>query len=260
MPETGTEKSTYGRNETLRQPGSSALWWRWVLATSVGLVVGAIVGSVAAWPIHLIESTLRDIALGDVSALAAIPWALAGAVGGAMVGFAQWLVLRRYIHNVARRQWMLATAVGGLLGLAIIMVSGRYGWRPFVDIIGPVAAWLTGWMGYTLPAFLIRAAIVAGPVGAVGGAMFGFPQWLVLRYYVHKAGWWVLASAVPWGVCVPVAWVSPALMFGVGDVGTGLLVIVLGGVSLLILPGVTTGIALVWLLRTPLSPSGKQTV
>jgi len=34
--------------------------------------------------------------------------------------------------------------------------------------------------------------------GTVLGAAIGFTQWLMLRQHVHKAGWWVPASAVGW--------------------------------------------------------------
>ena len=35
---------------------------------------------------------------------------------------------------------------------------------------------------------------------ALLGLIVGIAQWLVLRQYVRKAGWWILASAIGWGV------------------------------------------------------------
>jgi hypothetical protein len=61
-------------------------------------------------------------------------------------------------------------------------------------------------------------------------------QWLVLRWQVSRAGWWVLVSALGMGV-------SFAL-----DQGVGLLV----GTAM-------TGIALVWVLRQPAQATQEGT-
>jgi len=72
--------------------------------------------------------------------------------------------------------------------------------------------------------------------GAVLGFGVGLMQWLLLRGYVSRAGWWVLASTVGWGLSMAVVEAF--------DVGLGLPV---GGVVL----GAVTGGAIVWLLRQP---------
>lgn len=216
------------------QRGGLALWLRWVLATALGELVGfdvpAVVGSAMAWATERIGSTFSDI--GMVGAMI-----LAGTVEGGVLGFAQWLVLRRYIQNMARREWVLATALAAGLAWALGMTPSTVG-----DIT-------------TLkPAVLVAGAIL---LGVVLVSSIGFAQWLVLRRYMQKATWWVAANAIPWpiGVAVPfgsLAMVpegSPAAVWAVVGAASGVL---MGAVV-----GAITGIALLWLLGAGFSPANK---
>lgn len=249
MSEAIAQQSSYGEAQTLGCGGGWALWWRWVLATGVGhfagLAVGAIVALAAFWAVLSRGGEFADII--DIAMVVRVVMrgvsVLAGLVGGAALGFAQWLVLRRYIQDVARRQWVLATAVGGFLELAILIAGSL--------LAGDSGLWWT--------------LIVAG------GALLGSIQWAVLRRYLQKAGWWVLANAVAWKVFM-VAGLTLVLVGGgfLGLVALDLsrsvhlwmvlVVFVLGGVPLLMVPGAITGVALVWLLRTPISPSSEHTI
>jgi hypothetical protein len=77
-------------------------------------------------------------------------------------------------------------------------------------------------------------------VVAFGGAVTGLLQWLVLRGQVSRAGWWMLASTVGWGLSMAAA--------GAFEVLTcGLFALPVGGAVL----GAVTGGALVWLFRQP---------
>jgi len=77
---------------------------------------------------------------------------------------------------------------------------------------------------------------------ALSGAVTGILQWLVLRGQVSRAGWWVLASTLGWGLGMSAA---VALSRGVGASDTVSLV----GMGIVL--GAVTGGALVWLLRQP---------
>ena len=87
------------------------------------------------------------------------------------------------------------------------MAATTVGWTVGV-VVGQL--WVGAVAGGIGPFFRITV------VGAVGGASVGIVQWLVLRAEVARAGWWVVASTVGWGV---------------------------------IFPGMISGAALVWLLR-----------
>jgi hypothetical protein len=75
---------------------------------------------------------------------------------------------------------------------------------------------------------------------AVAGAAAGAMQWLVLRHWVTRAGWWVLAASFSWVATTYVyAYVTRA-----NDVR-----LALGGAASGALSGAITGIVLVWLMR-----------
>ena len=87
---------------------------------------------------------------------------------GAVIGLAQWLVLRRYLRGSG--WWVLATAIGYAVPLAL---------GPLFPL--PQPPWLAGGMMFLL-----------------FGIVLGVLQWLVLRGRVQKAGWWVAISIVSW--------------------------------------------------------------
>jgi len=85
----------------------------------------------------------------------------------------QWLLLRRYLHHA--RVWVPLTALGWLVGMLLIYLVGLF------ELPVPGA-----WIPALVPPFL--------------GAVVGVTQWLYLRQVIDKAGFWVLASAVGYGM------------------------------------------------------------
>ena len=83
-----------------------------------------------------------------------------------IMGMAQWLVLRARIRRAG--WWIIASAVGWVVGLAVITVAS------------PSAA--------------------GAVFGAVLGATTGTAQWLVLRLSVYQAGWWIVISILGWAL------------------------------------------------------------
>lgn len=223
--------------ETLRRRGGWNLWLRWVLATAAGEFVGfgvpAAVGAAATWAIERMVGTFAEIAMVGVMIFA-------GVVEGAVLGFAQWLVLRRYIQNMARREWVLATALAAGVAWTIGMQPSTLGEMATVN----------------------SRALVGGAVllGAVFVASIGFAQWLVLRRYIQKAGCWVLANAIAWPLGVALPFGGLAMVPEGAPVVVWVVVGVVSGFLMGVVVGAITGIALVWLLRTRLARSGKHTV
>ncbi len=129
-------------------------------------------------------------------------------VGGTLIGVLQWLVLRRQVHRASR--WVLASlvaaAVTGIVVFGLGVINADVGWIVGVSVFGTVV---------------------------------GVAQWAVLRHQVSRAGWWVLASTVGWGVGLPLGDI-------VGPPGLGAAY------------GTITGIALVWLLRQRPPGSGPH--
>jgi hypothetical protein len=138
-----------------------------------------------------------------------------GIVMGATGGYFQWVVLRERIASVGL--WGLASALG--LGLAM-------------GILGAVDTGENNAMAGVL-------------ITSVFGVASGILQWLILRWKVPRAGWWLLASllgSLVGFVAVPIA----AFLGEDGNWGLAILAfgLVFGAGN-----GAITGAALVWLLR-----------
>jgi hypothetical protein len=148
-----------------------------------------------------------------------LAYSMLGAALGSVVSLLQWLVLRRRVSRAV--WWVLAStagfavAGGGGCGAAVV----AFGYSEVLKGLGSLAV-----LGWTV-------------VVALGGAVTGILQWLVLRRHVSRAGWWVLASTVGCGLGMAV----------MGAFAVGGFVLAVGGAVL----GAVTGGALVWLLRQP---------
>lgn len=96
--------------------------------------------------------------------------ALAGLITGAVIGLAQWLVLRQALP--LSPGWIIVTGIGMAVGLA-----------------AGVALFGTETAGNTL---IFRAALT--------GLIIGAAQWLLLREHVAMNGWWLLVIAAAWAI------------------------------------------------------------
>jgi hypothetical protein len=147
-------------------PAGRALWWRWFRTVTVGEFVGfsvpAVVGAVTAegpaW-----------------AALVAV--VMAGAVEGAVLGWAQASVLVRALPGLHARRWILATACGAVLAYVVGM--------------SPSAA---AELGVPVPV-LIGVAPVLGVALLLS---IGTAQWTVLRTVVRRSVGWIAVTALAW--------------------------------------------------------------
>lgn len=206
------------------------LWLWWVLA--------CIVGQQLWW---VLDWIVGQAVGGGVSGLA---WPLAAFAFS--VGIPQWFVLRRYVSRAG--WWVLAIFVGFGVGAGVNLV------------VGPAVAATEDWT------VALSVGVVAMALRwAIHGSSVGIAQWFVLRHYVSRAGWWVLASIVGFSVAFTVGVV--AVVVG-GVHGTGrtpeeahaMAVVLTGLVEGLVagaVYGAITGGALVWLLRQPISEAQK---
>lgn len=92
---------------------------------------------------------------------------------GFVTGLLQYGLLRRYLPHMG--WWVLATTGGWLLGGFLILISG----------------WLNIW---PYESFDLDLAFI------VMGLSIGVGQWLLLRRHLPRAGWWVGANVVGWGL------------------------------------------------------------
>ena len=128
--------------------------------------------------------------------------------------------------------------------------------------VGAFIAWTLGMIPSTLMSVTTDSAAqtqqmsdammywLAVLMGFVLGLILGIPQWFVLRRYVRRAGWWVLANAIAWAAAMPLTFIGAAVVpangFGFVVVVIVFLAIALAGAT----AGAIHGFALVWLLQS----------
>lgn len=179
------------------------LWLGWTLATTGGMLLGFL-------PTILLVNVL-DLGFARI----AVP-----VLAGTAIGFAQWLVLRRYVTASTRWDWTdgISWAAGYILGLLLIQMLPS---TVFVVFIGY---------------FLF-------------GATVALVQWPVLRREIPQALTWLAASALAWAAGY---WVSQAALSLFTDplidpaAGTAVIAVSSGLVA-----GAITGAALIWIVRKP---------
>lgn len=180
----------------------SVFWLKWVFVTVIGFFVSLLWVEIGERP---------DMGI------------LAGIVGGTVIGFAQWCVLREYIYQPW--QWIFATIIGwAVLGYSHL---GAIAW------VAP----------RTLDLFqrILYGSLDGGQVGICIGIL----QWFALKIQVPRAWKWLWVSPLCWTVALSVGWTFG----GVLRQSTGLFLADVLGLTLTwtMIAGMT-GLALVRLL------------
>ncbi len=152
---------------------------RWQLVCGLGIPISLAGGKAMSFAIgfttHLHQSWEIGLVLGAV-------------VTGALVSFAQWLVLREKFSGATR--WMLASSFSWTIGSAVAMVIGN-------AVFGVVNLTLFGTFNLAL-VWVVSGAIGGTIGGAIAGLMVGFAQWFVLRGKVSRSAQWIWASTLGW--------------------------------------------------------------
>ncbi|MBE0477239.1 MAG: hypothetical protein IBX62_09100 [Coriobacteriia bacterium] len=188
--ERGAGTETAGTSLTPR-----ALWVRWVGANAIGELVG-LGGTLALvaglWGV--LDRSPLPVALALALAIAAV----GALVEGVAVGGLQGLVLRLALPALPLPRWVVFTALGafvawslGMLPSTLLAAGGN----------GAPAA------GAAEPSTVVQLLLAAG-MGAALGPFLGVPQWLVLRRFVPRAGWWIPANSAAWALGMPVVFAA----------------------------------------------------
>ncbi|MGE5462914.1 MAG: hypothetical protein ACM3PS_06150 [Syntrophothermus sp.] len=167
------------------------LWTRWTLANAVSETVGlgltfAITGLFFS---RMGEAnTIAGILLSFVVAVAS------GAVEATFVGLAQWWAMKPCFPSLGRFEWWRGTFIGALIAYVLgYLPSTIMSMNETTGSSAPAAE----------PAQWIVLLLAAG-MGAVGGAVLSFAQWLALRKKVERAGLWIPANMLAWTFGMPV--------------------------------------------------------
>ncbi|HEY9641587.1 MAG TPA: hypothetical protein V6C57_13950 [Coleofasciculaceae cyanobacterium] len=208
---------------------SWSLWEEWVVAMAIAELVGIGMIAIARIAIHPVDR------VGMIASLHIV-----GLLQGIVLGLAQWLVLRHYIQHVGK--WVLVTAIAALIawliGIQAIVIMA-FSTSLNID--------LTAGMRTTV---LLREAFLLG--AWVGGVM-GFAQWLVLKAHIRRAVLWIMVNALAWALGLSVAFIGARLIqshpFNLKTALMGAIT----GLTMGAVVGAITGIALIWLVKLPLS-------
>ena len=94
------------------------LWVRWVIANGLAEVVALGIAGIAAM-IAVGRALYAPSILSIV--LAGVAVAAVGALAGIVLGWAQWIVLRGALPTIRARDWVAATAIGGIVSWLVAM-------------------------------------------------------------------------------------------------------------------------------------------
>ena len=104
--------------------------------------------------------------------------------------------------------WVLASVVGWgvggvVLGPVFSVVEPAFGLLVGGAAVGAIGGAVLGvlqWLVLRWQLARVGWAVGGAAFGLVGGAVAGFLQWLVLRRRLARAGWWITASTVGWAI------------------------------------------------------------
>jgi hypothetical protein len=152
----------------------------WIILTALCVPVGVLA---SMFIVHVIVGLVGDLIYAD-----GMRWASEDNVAiyalvlvvGLSTGILQYGLLRRYMPRMG--WWVLATAGGWSLGLVLIVLG----------IFGVLTHFWGAETIYRSWAFVLAFSLL--------GLSIGFGQWLVLRRRLPRAGWWIGANVLGWGL------------------------------------------------------------
>ena len=214
----------------MRRTPRTRLGW---LAAGVALVLLSAGGGYTADMIHGGMWAVLGDAINEHWLLLVFSGIALWLMTGLLMGFGQWLVLRRWVDRAW--WWILAAGAGWGGAVALGMTTGLI----FIEEL----RWeIVGWA-------LMVPAIFLG---------VGLFQWLLLRRWVRRAGWWLLASGLSWIVPFSLTFGLIVLLESQSpDGGYGSEFQVLSFALDSVLRGLFSGVALVLLFAQAGNPSQR---
>lgn len=165
--------------------GRLRVWTAWVGANSISELVGlSLVFATGAVAFRVWGEPRTAVARMAFLALAGA----LGIVEGMIVGWAQAIVLRRVLPNIAGKSWVAATSIGAFVAWTLGMLPNLF--RSGSPDQGEMP---------TGPEIMLIAALM----GLAAGCILAVAQWRVLRQYAVNASWWLPANAAAWALGMP---------------------------------------------------------
>jgi hypothetical protein len=201
---------------------TSSLWRRWVLAFTLGELIGfggipALGGALAFWVTDSVDAVPRSLLLYSVAVL--------GGLGeGAVLAWFQTRVLREYLPGLNVRRWIVVTALAAAFAWACGMLAPTL--DDLIELSTP--AQITIWVPASV---LILFSI-------------GSAQAWVLRGVVEFPHRWITANLLGWLAGLPWTFVLPALVSESAPIAVWVITFVIAGVLMGFTAGAVTGLFL----------------
>ncbi|MGB6297015.1 MAG: hypothetical protein WBF90_12645 [Rivularia sp. (in: cyanobacteria)] len=204
----------------LKENNSLKLWERWVIASTIAQIIGWFIAAYLTQAIDKfgIENIYQILLL-------------LGTLEGLLLGFAQWLVLRRHIRYAG--YWILFTTAGVLIS-----------WFMGLTVSAVIGLFYAANLHQKITTLIEEVALL----GAAVGTVIGYAQWLILKTVSKQAIWWVFANALAWTLGVVVAFIGAGIETPFFNIHASLIAIATGGLMGIVISSIT-GIFLVWLLK-----------
>jgi hypothetical protein len=224
-----------------------SLYGRWVLANALAEGIG-LGGSLSAmFAFFALSGGVESVPVVILMAVGSV--VLGTFFEGVVVGWGQWLMLRRPLPALQSRTWIGWTCLGAGIAWTLGMLPSTIMSLAAAGAESGDAAASAGppeWLVY----------LMAAGMGLVLGMVLSATQWAVLRRHVSRAGWWIPANALAWMLGMPVTFIAPGLVT-TGSVTAGkVLLLILNMLAAGLIVGAVHGVALVRLLRQRLQPAG----
>jgi hypothetical protein len=146
------------------RPLGAKFFFSWAGLCILGIPIGGYLGSIVAGPVDGVTPAL-----------------LGGALTGAVVGLAQWLLLRRSLG--VGLGWIAATSLGLAVGLAVgAMAVGYETTRPELMIMGAISGAFVG----IAQGMVLRDRFSLWPVWIVANPPAWALGWLVSSYVISR--------------------------------------------------------------------------
>jgi len=205
----------------LKENNSLKLWERWVIANTIAQIIGWFLAAYVSQAIDKFDNQDTYQVL-----------LLLGTLEGLLLGFAQYLVLRRYIRKAS--YWILFTTVG-------VLVS----WFMGLTVSAVIGLFYAANLHQKITTLINEVALL----GAAIGTVIGCAQWLILKTTSKQAIWWVFTNALAFSLGLVIAFIAAGIDLSPGlNIHTSLIAVATGGVMGIVISSIT-GIVLVWLLK-----------
>jgi hypothetical protein len=167
------------------------LWLRWTLANAVSEMTG--LGLTFAITGLFFSRTGEQHSVTGIL-LSFVVATLSGAVEATFVGLAQWWAMHPWFPSIEKLAWWRGTLIGALIAYVL-------GYLPSTLMSMGESTASSGTA--VEPAQWVVLLLAAG-MGAVGGAVLSFAQWLAMRRKVKRAGSWIPANMLAWLLGMPI--------------------------------------------------------